>query len=147
MLETFTYCPTLYTRVAEMKALAQLPNETKDRIFPIIVARPLGNAKHLSRTWDKVAQAFGNRHFALDLDRTKEHSSNEKPAAQEFDDLFESRDGYSNYYNAVSGINGAIPVLRIEGGTALQFERQASHVDTLDRGVIVRIEYGSITNP
>lgn len=147
MLEHFPYCPTLYARVAEIKALAQLPAATKDRIFPLIVGRPWPNAKYLARTWDKISAAVGNRRFALDLDRKKRNSGGGRPAAAEFDDLFEVRGGFTNYYEAVSGISGAIPVLRISGGAAEQFDAQAQHVDSLDRGIVVRIEYDAVIDP
>ncbi len=74
MLEQFPYCPALHSRVAEIKALSKLPAATKDRLFPLIIARPWPNAKHLDRTWEKVGEAMGNRRYALDLDRTKRNS-------------------------------------------------------------------------
>lgn len=147
MLEQFPYCPALHARVAEIKALAQLPAATKDRLFPLIIARPWPNAKHLIRTWEKIGEAIGNRRFALDLDRTKHNSGGKLAAASEFDELFVSRNGFANYYETVSGITEAIPILRINGGEATQFEAQARHVDDLDRGLVVRIEYGAVTNP
>lgn len=147
MLEQFPYCPTLHTRVAEIKALTQLPAATKDRIFPLIIARPWPNAKHLGRTWEKIAEAMGNRRFALDLDRTRQNSGRALAAAAQFDELFVSRNGFANYYDTISNIAEAIPVLRISGGEVPQFEAQARHVDNLDRGLVVRIEYGVATNP
>jgi len=147
MLANFPYCPTLYARVAEMKALAQLPAATKDRLFPLIIGRPWPNATQLTRAWEKIGEALGGRRYALDLDRTKRGSGNGKPAAAEFDSLFESRNGFENYYGAIAEVGEAIPVLRISDGFAPQFEEQADHIEELDRGVIVRIEYGTVTNP
>jgi Beta protein len=147
MLENTPYCPTLHARVAEIKALTQLPSATKDRLFPLIIGRPWPNAKHLGRTWEKIGEAVGNRQFALDLDRTKRYSGSGKPASAEFDSLFDDNNGFANYYNAVAEIDGALPVLRISGGMAVQFEAQAEHIDKLDRGLVVRIEYGVVTNP
>jgi hypothetical protein len=147
MLENTPYCPTLYARVAEMKALTQLPAATKDRIFPLIIARPWPNAKHLARTWEKIGDALGNRRFALDIDRTKRNSGGGKPAAFEFDALFEAHNGFEKYYSIVGEIEEALPVLRISGGSAPQLEAQAEHIEELDRGLIVRVEYGAVTNP
>ncbi|QKR99206.1 hypothetical protein F9288_05725 [Sphingomonas sp. CL5.1] len=147
MLENFPYCPTLYARVAEIKALAQLPAATKDRIFPLIIGRPWPNAKYLTRTWEKIHEALGNRRFALDLDETKRNSGGSRPAAAEFDSLFSSRSGFENYYQAVFDIAEAIPVLRISGGDAAQFDSQAEHIERLDRGLVVRIEHGKVSNP
>lgn len=147
MLENTPYCPTLHARVAEMKALTQLPAPTKDRLFPLIISRPWPNAKHLVRTWEKIGEALGNRRFAVDLDRTKRNSGGGKPAASEFDRLFDSRSGFKNYYDAISEIDLALPVLRISEGVATQLDAQAQHIDGLDRGLVLRIEYGQITNP
>lgn len=147
MLEQFPYCPALHARVAEVKALSKLPAATKDRLFPLIIARPWPNAKHLVRTWEKIGEAMGNRRFALDLDREKRNSGGKLAAADEFDDLFISRNGFANYYATVSGIAEAIPVLRLSGGEAIQFEAQARNVEELDRGLVVRIEYGVVSNP
>lgn len=147
MLENFSYCPTLHARVAEIKALLQLPAATKDRIFPLIIARPWPNAKYLQRTWEKLGEALGNRRFGLDLDLTKRSVEGNQPAATEFDDLFLIRGGFANYYRVVAEIPGAIPVLRILGGEAQQFDAQAQHIDQMDRGVIVRIEFGKVQNP
>jgi Beta protein len=147
MLAQFSYCPALYARVAELKALTQLPAATKDRLFPLIVCRPWPNAKRLVRTWQKIEEALGNRRFALDLDRTKLNSGGSRSSAAEFDELFSSRDGFKKYYDAVGAIEEAVPVLRITGGEAIQFESQARHIDRLDRGLIVRIEYNFVTNP
>lgn len=147
MLERFSYCPTLHARVAEIKALTQLPAATKDRLFPLIVCRPWPNAKHLSRTWEKISEAMGSRKFALDLDRAKHNSGGKLASAEEFDRMFISRNGFENYYEAVRTIEEAIPVLRISGGEAPQFEGQARHIDEIDRGLVVRLEYGIVNNP
>ena len=130
-----------------MKALTQLPAVTKDRIFPFIIARPWPNAKHIIRTWEKISEAIGNRRFALDLDSTKRNSGSGKPAAEEFNRLFESRGGFSNYYETIEGIAESIPVLRLSGGSAVQFEAQAEHIEALDRGLIVKVSYNEVVSP
>ena len=94
-----------------------------------------------------LAVLFGTRRFAVDLDRTRQHSDSEKPVAAEFDKLFQSENGFANYYDAISEIAQAIPVLRIVGGSARHFEEQAENIEELDRGVVVRIEYGEVSNP
>lgn len=147
MLENFSYCPILHTRVAETKALFQLPTATKDRLFPLFVARPWPNANLLQRTWDKIGEAFGTRRFALDLDRTRRNSGGSKPAAAEFDRLFAAAGGFAIYYDLVTTIPQAIPVLRISGGGVPDLEDQGARIDALDRGLVVRLEYGTVTNP
>lgn len=147
MLENYPYCPILHARIAEIKALAQLPSATKDRIFPLIVARPWANARQLNRTWEKISDAIGNRRFGLDLDRTRYGRESDRPAQSEFDDLFDRRGGYANYYDAVRQIDQALPVLRVEDDGPARFSVQAGHIDDIERGVIVRLQYGAVNNP
>jgi hypothetical protein len=139
MLQNVAYCPTLHTRVAEIKALFQLPAVSKDRIFPLVISRPWPNANELERTWEKFSEAFGNRRFALDLDRSRRGASSSKAAAEQFNRLFDAADGFSAYYEHVEAIPSAIPVLRLHGGIPADFERQAERIDSLDRGVVVRL--------
>lgn len=147
MLENVAYCPTLYTRVSEMKALFQLPAATKDRLLPLLIARPWPNANELVRTWEKIGEALGTRRFALDLDQSRSESDSSKPAAAQFNALFDPDTGFANYYATISDIPGAIPVLRISNGAPVEFEQQAENIEALDRGVIVRLEHGAIINP
>ncbi len=139
MLENVRYCPILHARVAEVKALLQLSSETKDRLFPTIVWRPWPNARALGRTADKVSIAFPQRSFALDLDQTKRGAS-ATPAGREFDRLFDPEDGYANYYDFLEAVAGAVPVLR---PPPIQLARQLERIERLDRGVVVRIEFGA----
>ncbi len=147
MLQNVAYCPVLQTRIAELKALFQLPAASKDRVFPLIVAAPWPNANELVRTWEKVEEAIGNRSFALDLDRSRRGSSSTKEAARQFDELFDPEDGFANYYAAVAALPSAVPVLRLHGGHLVQLEQQLEHIEELDRGVVVRVEHGAIINP
>ncbi|GAA4745701.1 hypothetical protein GCM10023264_08970 [Sphingomonas daechungensis] len=147
MLQNIAYCPILQTRVAEIKALFQLPATTKDRIFPLILAAPWPNAKELSRTWEKIVEAMGGRRFALDLDRARQGMSSGKEAAAQFDALFDPNDGFTNYYEVLRSIPSAIPVLRILGGNLLELDAQTAHINNLDRGLVVHLEHGAIINP
>ncbi|MEI5687243.1 beta family protein [Sphingomonas kyungheensis] len=145
MLQNIAYCPILYTRVAEMKALFQLPATSKDRMFPVLSARPWPNAKQLSRTWEKIGEAFGSRRFALDLDPTRRLSSSGKPAAEQFAALFNPASGYAAYYEAVEGVPFAIPVIRISEDGITDLEGQARHIERIDRGAVLRLAFtGSV---
>lgn len=147
MLQGIDYCPILHARIAEMKALAPLSAAAKDLVFPLIVARPWPNAKHLERTWDKIAEAFGERRFALDLDRTRRGRESTRPAAAEFDLLFDESDGHRRYYELVESLPAAIPVLRSGYGRIDDLEAQLEHVHRIDRKLVLRLEQESTQNP
>lgn len=147
MLENIEYSPTLYTRVAETKALQNLPAATKDRVLPILVARPWPNARELSKTWDKISEAIGDRRFALDLDSFKQNSGSDRQAALEFDNLFRPDNGFEQYYLALTGIPNAIPVLRMANGVLPDLVSQLRHVERLDRGVVLRLSGGDVQSP
>lgn len=147
MLQNVSYCPILYARVAEIKALLNLPEASKNRILPILVARPWPNANSLELTWEKITEAMGNRRFGVDLDLARYHSESTRPAATEFDLLFDSHNGFENYYRTLERLPFAIPVLRLQGGEAPFLEEQINQITRLDRGGILRVQYGSIAHP
>jgi hypothetical protein len=141
MLQNRDYCPLLHARISEMKALLQLSAATKDRIFPVIVGRPWPNANRLQRTWDKIAEAFGGRPFGLDLDQTRRGYPSSRVAATEFNDLFDSANGYQAYYEAVESVPGAVPVLRTSSGAdRAGLEAELRQVERVDRGLVVRVQ-------
>lgn len=145
MLVGKTYAPILHARSVEIKALGELPEATKDLIFPLVVARPWPNGKHLKKTWEKIAGAFGDRRFALDLDAFKRHSGGKQPASAEFDALFEPEDGHRAYFEEIGEIDGAIPTLQLGPGSNVP--RQMERAAHLDRGLVVRLQYGVTPQP
>lgn len=140
MLENVSYCPLLKARVAEMKALSQLPDASKDRIFPVLAVRPWPNAKRLDHAWEKVEEVLEDHRFALDLDRSKRGAS-DSPAGSEFTALFGPADGFSAYYELVGTFDRAVPVLRWEGAEPADLQRQLAHVERLDRGLVLRLQH------
>lgn len=148
MLEDKVYCPILHARQGEVKALFQLPPQSKDRIFPVIVARPWPNAKSLTTTWERISEAMGGRRYGVDLDETRFQAPSKRPiAAAAFDELFDPAGGHQNYYDLIDSLPSAIPVLRMPGGTVRDLAAQAAHIGRLDRGVIVRLRHGVTHNP
>lgn len=147
MLQNVDYCPILHARVAEIKALFHLPAQTKDRLLPLIVARPWPNAKSLFRTWEKIQEAMGDRRFAVDLDQTKFGSGGAEPASSDFDALFRPDEGFENYYGELVDLPRAVPVIRLLDGGLHQFEQQLEHIEALDRGAVLRLHVGRVPQP
>jgi len=147
VLQGYNYCPVLKARAAEIKALEQLPAPSRSLTFPTIAIRPWPNAKKLERTWEKITGAMGLGRFALDLDHQWLGRGTQKPAALEFEALFDPSDGYSNYYDLVKSIPTAIPVLRVDGGGVRDLDRQLDHASQIERGLVVRVEHDHTPNP
>ncbi|WP_081639511.1 beta family protein [Euryhalocaulis caribicus] len=141
MIEHIEYCPTLYTRISEVKALLNLPTSSKDRIFPLLLLRPWPNANYLQSSWDKIREAIGDRPFAVDLDFNKFQSGSHKQAATEFDHLFNSNSGFENYFDAIERIESAVPVIQLEAKGS-DYSKQLAHAEQLDRGFFIRILSG-----
>lgn len=145
MLENVSYCPLLKARVAEMKALSQLPDSSKDRAFPVLAVRPWPNALKLEHAWVRVEETLEDRRFAIDLDSSKRGVAG-TPAASEFTALFDPADGFSRYYSVAGDFARAVPVFRWEGGEIPHLEQQIGHVERLDRGAILRLHHDSPGN-
>lgn len=143
MLEDIPYVPLLHTRLAEMSAVAELPDSTKNRMLPLLVSRPWLNSQSLDKLWDRVQSSLGNRQFGLDLDFSRRRIGSDHPAYQEFNALFDPNDGYSNYFQLLDRLEFAVPTLRYEGDSFLAIEQQFERIDALGRGVIIRLTYGS----
>lgn len=139
MLEGRTYVPLLHVRLAEMRALRELPTPTKNVVVPIVRIRPWLNSKNLSKAFDVIEDALADRAFGLDLDATKYDPGNLKPAYQEFAALFDSHRGYAAYYSCVAEKLNRIPVLRRPEGVAISIDDQLDAVQQLERGLFVRV--------
>ena len=62
------YMPLLSLRPAEMRALQELPNKTKDRMLPVIGLRPWLGANLLEKGLARLAEAYGERPTIVAVD-------------------------------------------------------------------------------
>lgn len=126
---------------AEIAAYRTLYPDVKQLTFPIFKARPWQNANSFQLTLDRVTEAAGGYPFGLALDGSRFEHTNEKRAQAEFDALFVEADGFSAYYETLSGIPGAVPVL-LPTRSRKELAAQIANVDQLDRGLIVHQQKG-----
>lgn len=138
MFEVAQYAPLLHTRTAEIRGLRELPEATKDQIFPIFVIRPWPRAKSIDTAFEKLGEAFGDRVFAVDLEREFPHANPDKPAQVEFDALRSPNSGFENYYAKLASIDGAVPVLQLTGDIA-EIPLQIERILEIGRGGFARI--------
>jgi hypothetical protein len=89
------------------------------------------------RAIDRIKEAIGDRYFGLDLDASR-RNHRATPAYEEFERLFDSQDGWRNYYEFVAAVPFAVPVLR--AGVDMQLGPQLAQVEGIDRGLFVRVD-------
>lgn len=145
MLEGRPYSPLLHARLAELRALRELPDTTKNLLVPIIKLRPWLNAKTLDKALEVVEQAVGNRLYGLDLDESKFELVPDpgKPARVEFAALFNAEDGYRRYYELVASGSNRVPVFRGINAPQPQVDEQLDRIRGLERGGFVRAPHNS----
>lgn len=140
MLEGRAYVPLLHARLAEIRALRELPNSSKNLTVPIVKLRPWLNSKTLDRALEVVEEAVGNRLYGLDLDDYKFEVAPDpsKPARVEFSALFDPTDAFRNYYDLVESGPNRIPVFRNIASQNPQISDQLDQAEELERGLFVR---------
>lgn len=142
MLASKTYVPLLKSRISEVEAYNHLSAQSKELTFPIFLLRPWPNANQLSLAIDRILTATQGHPFGLGLDDDRLGFSSKKPAQAQFDQLFDSRRGYGNFYDFVADIDGAVPVLR-PTSNANELLQQLGRAVDLDRGLVVHQQRGS----
>lgn len=138
MLEAYTYVPILYAKNAELLALKKLDNSLRSRILPIIGVRP-GQHKDFSKSVAKYKEATSGLRVGLTLDETKFQKCNATPAREQFDSLFDPKDGFANFFDFVKDWEAAIPVLQTRNGEFESIDEQIHNSRGLDRGFVARV--------
>ncbi|MCV3737713.1 beta family protein [Rhizobium sp. TRM96647] len=134
-----SYMPILSIRPAEVVALAELPDLSKDRMQPFILIKPWLGSGALSRGVDKILHGFTRRRWFAGLDPEYEASGSGQSGA-EIQALRSATNGFENWVAFVRELPEAIPVLQVRAGLSpddilLQVDQAAA----LMRGIGVRI--------
>jgi hypothetical protein len=135
--EDVGYMPVLSVRPSEMRALEELPNRTKDELFPIIQLGPWANSHQFQNTLDRVAEAYGDRPIVAALGfpgvvRTR------RPVHEEIDRLRSPRRGFENWCEFIEEHDNFVPAIQF--GPAEHEEGQIESLAELGRGLVVVIE-------
>lgn len=142
MLQSKQYVPLLKTGIAEVGAYRALYPDVKELAFPIFQARPWPNAAHFQLTVDRVREAVDGQAFGFGLDIERFRHDNPRPAQDEFEELFREYRGFEAYYELLSQIPGAVPVL-MPTRSADTLLLQIGNADRLDRGLVIHQRRGS----
>lgn len=142
-LTGITYFPTLGIRPAEMRGLEELPESTKDRLRPLVLYCPWVGAKKLDAATQRLHNAIGDRPFYLEMDSGYSTDTADREAVIEF---VNAKDDLDAYFDLVTSISSAIPVLRVEGHHIGEIEGQLDFFGGLGRGFAVRIRRSVFPN-
>ncbi len=134
-----SYMPILSIRPAEIVALSELPDLSKDRMQPHILIKPWLGSGTLSRGVDKIIHGFPRRIWLSELD-PEYHSVPTSQVGAEIQALRNAANGFENWIGFVRQLPNAIPVLQLRSDLSAQdLALQLEAAGGLGRGVGVRI--------
>lgn len=144
-LESITYIPILHLKPAEMAGIQELPNIDKDQISPLFVLRRWVGSRSFNNTIERVKLAFSNRPCFVDLDydnlqelENKEENGNHVECLAKMRNLFDSSNGYENWFTFICENEYFLPTLLLEDLNAL--EGQLDRFIAIKRKFLIRLK-------
>lgn len=139
------YLPILALKPAEMRALEELPDQTKDAMLPLIPLRPWVGSHRLESSLDRINVSYGQRPVLVEIGEREAPKS--RPVFAELDALRDPSDGFANWCDFFE--NGAkdhfVPVAQL--GVNLFEERiQIERLHALGRGLAIHIDKEAFGN-
>lgn len=131
------YLPILCMRPAEMRALEELPGQTKDALLPLIPLRPWVGSHHLKSSFDRIEKSYGQRPVIVSVGERE--TAKDRPVFAELDRLRESDDGFANWCELVEAHPNYIPVAQL-GIDPSQEPAQIEQLYSLARGLVIHLE-------
>lgn len=135
--DTVPYLPMLSLRPAEMRALEELPNRTKDLLLPIIHLRPWGAAHHLESALERIERTYGDRPVVIGMGY-REPGRSRRPVHEALDELREIGGGYEKWCDFIEEHENFIPAVQL--GSVGNERPQFECFHGLDRGLVVIVE-------
>jgi hypothetical protein len=116
----FVYFPLIRVRGAEMQGVEMLSEATKNAILPMLTLGKWRNTDGFEKGLDRIAKAFGDRHYMLDLSKEQSHQNDSIIS------LLDSSDNFKNWTNFVIASKNILPVVQITPESSTRnFVRQA----------------------
>lgn len=134
---TVPYLPLLSLRPAEMRALEELPNITKDRLLPIVHLRPWVGSHHLENATKRIADAYDGRPVVIAMGERE--PPNERPVHTELQNLRDPADGFHQWCEFFRNNGNYIPAIQFSPDVP-QEEAQIAALFGIQRGLVVIIE-------
>lgn len=131
------YLPTLGMRPAEMRALEELPGQTKDALLPLIPLRPWVGAHRLQSVVDRIAQSYGDRPLVVTVGERE--PAKDRPVFAELERLRDPSGGFSNWQAFIFDHPRYIPVAQL-GIDPTQEAAQIAALYAFGRGLVIHVE-------
>jgi hypothetical protein len=131
------YLPLLGLKPAEMRALEELPNITKDLLLPVISLRPWVASHNLGNSLDRISEAYGSRPVVVAM--SERDPLGDKPVHGQLDALRDPGAGFKNWCDFFGENQNYIPAIQFSPQVADE-ESQISTLFGLGRGIVVVIE-------
>lgn len=135
-LQEVKYIPLLSVRPAELRAMKELPNKSKDAIFPYFTLRPWASALHLDSVLKKVEESYPRRPIIVDAGIIDPTQAGNRPVHSELQSLRNPLDGYRNWFEFLEARQNFIPALQLSHPDELS--QQIELLASLGRGIAVR---------
>lgn len=133
------YLPMLSLRPAEMRALEELPNRTKDILLPIVHLRPWVGAHRLENALRRIADAYVERPIIIAMGEIE--PPNSRPVHAQLAALRDPADGFRQWCEFMEEEDHQhfIPTIQYAIDQA-QEEAQITRIHKMGRGLVAIIE-------
>ncbi|GAB5481991.1 MAG: hypothetical protein Pars92KO_17480 [Parasphingorhabdus sp.] len=119
-----------------MRALEELPDNTKNRLLPFIPLRPWVGAHRLQNTINRIEEAYGDRPIVVGVGEREEYQ--DRPVFNELESLRTPDNGFERWVNFIISHDNYIPVAQLN--PSIEDEtRQIQSLWNLNRGLVINL--------
>ncbi|MBS1070369.1 beta family protein [Gluconobacter cerinus] len=131
--ETVNYLPILSVRPAEMRALEELPEKTKDLLLPVVHLRPWMSAHQLDAVIGRIKDAYDDRPIIIGMSSKEDKGT--RPVHHDLDRLRKSDNGFEEWCCFMREHENYIPSVQFSPDTSYE-NQQIQSLYELGRGII-----------
>jgi len=131
------YMPLLSLRPAELRAIEELPEKTKDKLFPIVVLRPWLSANMLETGLERLADAYNDRPTIV-IVSALELSDTPRLVHEQLASLRLPAGGYAKWCQFIAARPNFVPAIQITDPGHIA--EQISCFHALGRGMAVIVD-------
>lgn len=135
--DSVSYLPILALKPAEMRALEELPDHTKNGMLPLIPLRPWVGSHRLQSSLDRIEISYADRPVLVEVGERE--LPKPRPVFAELEALRDSSDGFANWCDFVEANELFVPVAQV-GIDPFQERTQIQRLHGLERGLAVHLE-------